>query len=396
MIRKIALAGTAVAIVIGGAGLAGTAYAATVYTQNGAYQFASNTSDYLSSGDYIVTSSPQSHSDSGQALGANGVDLTAHAGSSGYADSGVIVDLGSLSSLFNGSDIYTPPVIDGSSDLAVNFYFGTNGTGTPFTLNGSDVYTGADGNNYASMGPASGTLDSADFGTFSSTPDTDTAFTTLGSNTLDMNAVQAAYTAENGSEGVATANPQVWAWIGIVSTASATTGYVTSVDGVNLVNTTVTPPSGLITSQHLTADGHPLAVDNTAGLLSDGNLQQVWESGSGSSGNPANQQWTVVSKGSYDVIELTRDVNFCLDVKGYGVTDGTKVQLWACSGGVDQKWAPQTNGTLEAVNATGAEGHTMVLDDPSGKGNGTKLQIWESGAVAGSNGNLANQRWDVP
>jgi len=158
----------------------------------------------------------------------------------------------------------------------------------------------------------------------------------------------------------------------------------------------VTTPSGLITSQKLTANNYALAVDDTAGTLANGNPQQVWESGTGSTGNPANQQWTIVSKGSYDVIELTRDTNFCLDVEGYGTANGTKIQLWTCNGGVDQKWAPQTNGTLEAVNATSVEGHAMVLDDPSGKGNGTKLQIWEEGGLHGSNGNLNNQLWTVP
>ena len=158
----------------------------------------------------------------------------------------------------------------------------------------------------------------------------------------------------------------------------------------------VTTPSGFITSQKLTANSYALAVDDTAGTLANGNPQQVWESGTGSTGSPANQQWTIVSKGSYDVIELTRDTNFCLDVKGYGTTNGSKIQLWICNGGVDQKWAPQPNGTLEAVNATSVEGHAMVLDDPSGKGNGTKLQIWEEGGLHGSNGTLNNQLWTVP
>lgn len=155
-------------------------------------------------------------------------------------------------------------------------------------------------------------------------------------------------------------------------------------------------PSGSITSQKLTVGTHPLAVDDTAGTLANGNPQQVWESGTGSTGHPANQQWTIVHKGGYEVIELTRDTNFCLDVSGYGTVNGTKIQLWTCNVGVDQKWAPQTNGTLEAVNATSVEGHAMVLDDPSGKGNGTKLQIWEEGGLQGSNGNLNNQLWTVP
>src|ERR1700735_3669672 len=164
---------------------------------------------------------------------------------------------------------------------------------------------------------------------------------------------------------------------------------VTSVPGLG-------NPSGLITSQKLTVDTHPLAVDDPAGTLANGNPQQVWESGTGSTGHPANQQWTIVHEGGVDAIELTRDTKFCLDVTGHGTANGTKIQLWTCNGGVDQTWAPQTNGTLEAVNATSVEGHAMVLDDPSGKGNGTKLQIWEEGGLNGSTGNLNNQLWTVP
>jgi hypothetical protein len=155
-------------------------------------------------------------------------------------------------------------------------------------------------------------------------------------------------------------------------------------------------PSGFITSQKLTVGTHPLAVDDTAGTLANGNPQQVWESGTGSTGKPANQQWSIVPEGGHVVIELTRDTKFCLDVSGYGTANGTKIQLWTCNVSVDQEWVRQTNGTLEAVNATSVEGHAMVLDDPSGKGNGTKLQIWEEGGLQGSTGNLNNQLWNVP
>jgi hypothetical protein len=104
-----------------------------------------------------------------------------------------------------------------------------------------DVLTSADGNNYASVGAASGPLNSADFGTFSSYPGTDTAFTDLGSNTLSVLNVAGDYQAEFGNEGIKTPNPEVWAWIGI-SGSTAQTGYVTSVDGKNLVTSPAQVP----------------------------------------------------------------------------------------------------------------------------------------------------------
>jgi hypothetical protein len=238
------LAGAGAALAMGlvlSAAAAGTAHAAT-YTQNGSYQFASDTYDYASGGDYVVTGTPQSHADSSQVLAANGVDLATTPGSAGYADSGVIVNLGPLSSLVGSGTAYVAPKIVGSADLGVNFYFGTNGSTTSFgTLNSSDVLTSADGNNYASVGAASGSLNSADFGTFSSYPGTDTAFTDLGSNTLSLLNVAGDYQAEFGNEGIKTPNPEVWAWIGI-SGSTAQAGYVTSVDGKDLVTSPAQVP----------------------------------------------------------------------------------------------------------------------------------------------------------
>jgi hypothetical protein len=214
-------------------GAANAATATATYTQNGSYQFASDTYDYNgTTGDYIVNDSPESHTDSGQSLGSDGVDLSIDPSESGYADSGVIIPLGRLSSLFNSAGTYVGPKIVGSSNLGVNFYFGTNGSTTSFgTLNGSDVLTGANGDNYASVG-LNGT--SADFSTFAGYSGTDTAFTAL-SGSVSMSGVATDYQNEFGNEGVKTNDPEVWAWIGI-SGDTAETGYVTSVDGTDLVN----------------------------------------------------------------------------------------------------------------------------------------------------------------
>ena len=121
-----------------------------------------------------------------------------------------------------------------------------------------------------------------------------------------------------------------------------------------------------------------------------GTRAQVWEQAGlpGSNGSLANQSWTVTAVAGGDEVQL-KGTSLCLDVAGFGITNGTHVQLWTCNGGVDQQWKPLSGGQLEAVNATTKSGHVMVLDDPGAGGNGTKLQIWQS------NGR-AQQLWTLP
>ncbi|WP_441247674.1 GH12 family glycosyl hydrolase domain-containing protein [Kitasatospora sp. McL0602] len=116
----------------------------------------------------------------------------------------------------------------------------------------------------------------------------------------------------------------------------------------------------------------------------------------------------------------------CLDISGFGTTDGTPVQLWDCSGAWNQAWKtangtvvnPQTgkcldvaggstaNGThvrLWTCNGTGAQQwqthpNGTVTNSQSGKcldaggsGNGALLQIWD---CYGS-GTQPNQVWSL-
>lgn len=129
-----------------------------------------------------------------------------------------------------------------------------------------------------------------------------------------------------------------------------------------------------------------MAVDDPSGHHGNGTLMQVWDSLTGVHGN---EQWKLVSHGSYDAVELADDTSVCLDVRNGGTANGTQVQLWACNGGADQKWLPLGGGQLEAVNASSVRHLTVVLNDPDGHGNGTKLQIWQS-----NGGNP--QFWAVP
>ncbi|MBZ2814238.1 RICIN domain-containing protein, partial [Xanthomonas perforans] len=70
----------------------------------------------------------------------------------------------------------------------------------------------------------------------------------------------------------------------------------------------------------------------------------------------------------------------CLDVAGSGVTSGTPVQIWDCSGNKNQKWSLGKNGSiigyggncLEAAGDFGANGRSIVMATC----NGTQAQTW--------------------
>jgi glucosylceramidase len=75
----------------------------------------------------------------------------------------------------------------------------------------------------------------------------------------------------------------------------------------------------------------------------------------------------------------------CLDVVNHGTADGSKVQLWSCTGAAsNQLWYTLPDGQI--VN----EGSSRCLDDSSASSkDGTRLQIWDC------NG-LIQQSWRVP
>jgi hypothetical protein len=173
-------------------------------------------------------------------------------------------------------------------------------------------------------------------------------------------------------------------------TAASYTVTVTATDSTGALGKTtfawkVTEPNVYVKATKLTSP--QFVVD---GSHVQGTRAQVWEQAglAGSNGSLANQSWTVTAVAGGEQVQL-KGTNLCLDVAGFGITNGTHVQLWTCNGGVDQQWKPLSGGQLEAVYATAKSNHVMVLDDPGAGGNGTKLQIWQS------NGR-AQQLWTLP
>jgi large repetitive protein len=62
----------------------------------------------------------------------------------------------------------------------------------------------------------------------------------------------------------------------------------------------------------------------------------------------------------------------CLDISGLGTDNGTKVQLWACTGAWNQVWQPQANGTWKNPQS----GRCLDLQGPS-SADGTQAWIWD-------------------
>jgi hypothetical protein len=191
------------------AATATSAAPATKYVQNGDYAFASNTGNVglTGSGDtfWQVLGSPISYPQSSQTLGADGVDLSITPDStapySGYADSGVIMPIGTIagSGLLNTDGSLSVPLVTGSSNLAVNIYFDTNGDGTFFSFNSAGVYEGEDGDSVVDVAPGATSIPAATV-------------------TADENATQGTSTL-------------IWAWVGIDSSTPGTvTGKVATFD----------------------------------------------------------------------------------------------------------------------------------------------------------------------
>jgi hypothetical protein len=75
----------------------------------------------------------------------------------------------------------------------------------------------------------------------------------------------------------------------------------------------------------------------------------------------------------------------CLNAKGSGAS-GSRVILYTCNGGSNEKWAELANGELKLQ----AHGGTVCLDDPrSSTKNGTQLMVYACKASA-------NQKWALP
>jgi len=113
-------------------------------------------------------------------------------------------------------------------------------------------------------------------------------------------------------------------------------------------------------------------VDVTGGTSANGTRVQLWTCTGG-----AAQQWTAGDDGTL------RALGKCLDVSGGSTQNGAKVQMYDCNGTNAQRWTASAG---QLVNA----GSGKCLDATGvSSADGTPLQIWTCGAGA-------NQQWTLP
>ncbi|MFD8008804.1 non-reducing end alpha-L-arabinofuranosidase family hydrolase [Streptomyces sp. NPDC058955] len=122
------------------------------------------------------------------------------------------------------------------------------------------------------------------------------------------------------------------------------------------------------------ASGRCVDVPASAGATANGTRAQLWDC-SGRTG----QRWTYTG-----AKQLKAHDGRCLDAKGKGTTNGTPVVVWDCNGGANQQWNVNTDGTITGVQSG------LCLDAVgAATANGTWIQLHACASVA-------NQKWTGP
>ena len=114
-------------------------------------------------------------------------------------------------------------------------------------------------------------------------------------------------------------------------------------------------------------------VDVPNSSTTNGTRVQLWDCHGGT-----NQRWTYTASR-----QLTVFGTKCLDANGQGTTNGTAAIIWDCNGQANQQWNVNANGTI-----TGAQSGLCLDASGSGTANGTLLHLW---ACHGG----ANQQWSM-
>jgi hypothetical protein len=368
-VKRILAASAAAAAMLGPTALtltsATTASAATAPGSIGGYQFASNTGQpgLAGSGDtyWRVQDTPMGYSEASQSLGGDGVNLsvTPDAGSSPYADSGVIMNLGTVKSsgLLASDGSLSLPEYMGSANLEVNIYFATNGNNKQyFKFNSDGVYEGLDGDQYVitSDKPVSAATVSAD---------------------------------ENHANGTGT---EIWAWVGIDSTTpgTTTTGYVSAVDNQPLTESSTA--AGEIQNAY---SGKCLDVRN--GDYSNGGVLQQWTCGAPWQGVAGgDQQFIIVnfSNGTSELQAVPVGTALWCVTAGADATDA-HLTLQRCGNGAGSQTIAK-HGPFYAFPGTGTyPGTALVMDD---SGYSTINGTYVIGHTQNAPGNDTNQEWSMP
>jgi endo-1,4-beta-xylanase len=124
------------------------------------------------------------------------------------------------------------------------------------------------------------------------------------------------------------------------------------------------------------AVGAARCLDVSGASTTPGTLLQIWDCSGG-----INQQWTRTSGNQLTV--YSGSATLCLDAFGQGTAPGTKVDAWSCNGQANQQWQLNANGSITGVQSG------LCLDvSGAGTTNGTAVQLWTCGGAS-------NQQWTL-
>jgi hypothetical protein len=114
-------------------------------------------------------------------------------------------------------------------------------------------------------------------------------------------------------------------------------------------------------------------LDVNGNTLTNGTRTQLWDCTGGT-----NQTWVYTARR-----QLVVYGNKCLDANQAGTTNGTAVIIWDCNGQANQQWNVNANGTITGVQSG-------LCLDASGRGtaNGTNIILWACGSGT-------NQQWSL-
>ncbi len=165
-------------------------------------------------------------------------------------------------------------------------------------------------------------------------------------------------------------------WSKVVASTSGT--IKASVPGHGVVMYRLTPGSGTSVGStgELVGASSGRCLDVYGGQTDPGTRVEIWDCGNG-----GNQRWTPTPAGELRVYNGTQ----CLDAYGNQTSPGTRVELWPCNGGTNQQWRLNPDGTITEVQS-GLCLDVTHGDVPDGNRNGTQIELYTC------NGG-ANQQW---
>jgi poly(3-hydroxybutyrate) depolymerase len=135
------------------------------------------------------------------------------------------------------------------------------------------------------------------------------------------------------------------------------------------------PPPGGQQNVMIAGQQSGRCIDVPNSTTTNGTRVQLWDCHGGT-----NQRWTYTANRQLAVYG-----NKCLDASGAGTSNGTAIIIWDCHGGTNQQWNINSNGSITSVQSG------LCLDaSGNATANGTQIQLWSCHGGTNQQWNLRN------